>query len=207
MTTPRKERCPACGVRSLTLAEATPATVEGGGEPASEVRSTYVCESCGKRIQHHREAPKAKPAAVAEPENEFAHGFYYGDYFGVVFHGPPTRGHWLDRLAVSDVYIDPLFLALLYRYWNDSTDATPLPRLAMDWNVHTGWGATAAGRTSIPPDVVREFVHALDALLPEDLAPHVAGCSVEDCLRCAVVVVEFLNRRLANGRELYIEDD
>lgn len=40
---------------------------------------------------------------------EFAHGYHYGDYSGIVFYGPPIDGSWRDRLAISDCYIDPMF--------------------------------------------------------------------------------------------------
>ena len=52
--------------------------------------------------------------------NEFAHGYHYGDYSGVIFYGPPTDGFWLDRFAVSDCYIRPLFLGILDRVWRES---------------------------------------------------------------------------------------
>jgi hypothetical protein len=50
---------------------------------------------------------------MAEVE-EFTYGSY-GDYSGVIFYGPPTDGGGLDRLAVSDRYIDPLFCGILER--------------------------------------------------------------------------------------------
>src|SRR3954468_8023838 len=49
--------------------------------------------------------------------DKFAHGYHYGDYSGVVWFGPPTDGFWLDRLAVSDCYIGPLFRGILDRAW------------------------------------------------------------------------------------------
>ena len=45
---------------------------------------------------------------------DFSHGSY-GDYSGVSFYGPPENGFWFDRLAVSDRFIRPLFLAILDR--------------------------------------------------------------------------------------------
>jgi hypothetical protein len=55
----------------------------------------------------------AERQAMTDAE-DFSHGSY-GDYSGVVFYGPPTNGFWLDRLAVSDRYIAPLFAAVLDR--------------------------------------------------------------------------------------------
>jgi hypothetical protein len=138
-------------------------------------------------------------------ENEFAHGYHYGDYSGVNFYGPPTNGLWLDRLAVSDTFISPLLFAILDKSWRE-TGGEGVPRIASDWNTMTGWAA-GGGPTSVTPDEATEFVEALAHLSPGDLAERVAGCSVDECLRCAGVIRNFIVSRLGNGKAIFIEDD
>jgi hypothetical protein len=140
---------------------------------------------------------------VAKVE-EFAHGCLYGDYAGVVFYGPPTNGLWRDRLDISDRFIDPLFRGMLDRAWAES-GGDRVPQLASDWNTLSGW---AAGGAPVPiaPDDAIEFIAALAQLSPADVAKHCAGCTVEECLRCAVVVREFVVSHLAREVSLFIED-
>jgi hypothetical protein len=136
---------------------------------------------------------------------EFAHGYHYGDYSGVILYGPPAAGLWLDRLAVSDRYIDPLLRGILDRAWRES-GGERVPRLASDWNTLSGWVA-GGGPVPVPPTDAAEFAAALAQLTPTDLAEHCAGCTVEECLRCAGVIREFINSRLARGAGVFIEDD
>jgi hypothetical protein len=138
-------------------------------------------------------------------EVEFAHGYHYGDYSGVVLYGPPTDGFWLDRLAVSDCYIGPLFRGILDRAWRE-LGGEGVPRLASEWNTLEGWAA-GGGPVPVAPADAAEFAEALSQLGPADVAEHCAGCTVEECLRCAAVVREFIGSRLARGVSLFIEDD
>src|SRR5262245_38465411 len=137
--------------------------------------------------------------------NEFAHGYHYGDYSGVIFYGPPADGLWSDRLAVSDCYIAPLFRGILDRAWRDS-GGERVSRLASDWNTLKGWAA-GGGAVSVSPADAAEFVEALIQLRTDDVSKHCAGCTVEECLRCAAVVREFIDSRLARGVHIFIEDD
>jgi hypothetical protein len=140
-----------------------------------------------------------------DPE-EFAHGYHYGDYGGVEFYGPPRDGLWLDRLAVSDTYLDSLFRAVLDRAWSES-GGERTPRLADDWNALTGWCDCAAGRVSVPAGQARELVAALGWLTTAALAPHCAGCTPGDCLRCAAAIVEFVGNRLEFGASICMEQE
>jgi hypothetical protein len=47
---------------------------------------------------------------------------------------------------------------------------------------------------------------AFAELTAADLAAH-AGAKVEDCLRCAVVIQQFVSERLTRGGRVFIEDD
>jgi hypothetical protein len=138
--------------------------------------------------------------------DEFAHGYHYGDYSGVVFYGPPTNGFWLDRLAVSDIYMGALLRAVLDRSWRES-GGEAAPRLASEWNTLDGWAAAGAGITEVPPAAAEDLVAALAGVTAADLAPHCAGCTPDECLRCGAAVREFLASRLARGVRLFIEDD
>lgn len=142
---------------------------------------------------------------MAETE-EFAHGSVYGDYSGVVFYGATRGGCSLDRLAVSDSYIDPLFRAVLDRSWRDS-GGERVPRLASEWNTQEGWSACAAGRTPVSQQDIEELVTAFTQVTSPDLAPHCAGSTREDCLRCAVVIKEFVANQLSRDAILFMEDD
>jgi hypothetical protein len=137
-------------------------------------------------------------------KDEFAHGFHYGDYFGILFYGPPTDGYWLDRLAVSNIYMGPLFRAILDRSWQES-GGDNVPRLVSEWNTLEGWSNIGAGKTEVPPTVAKELVAAFDRITVDDLALHCAGCTPDECLRCGAAVREFLASRLAQG--LFIEVD
>lgn len=141
---------------------------------------------------------------MAEVE-EFAHGYHYGDYSGVVFHGPPTDGKWLDRLAISDRYMYPLFRGILDRAWRES-GGERVPRLASEWNTLEGWAA-GGGPIPVTHTDAAEFAAALARLGPADVAEDCAGCTVEECLRCAAVVGEFIGSRPARGVGLHFEDD
>ena len=137
--------------------------------------------------------------------DEFAHGRHYGDYSGVVFYGPPANGFWLDHLAASDIFIAPLFRAVLDRSWRESGGGA-VPRLASEWNTLDGWAA-APGITEVPAGDAEELVAALARVTAADLAPHCAGCTPDECLRCGAAVREFLASRIARGVPLFIEDD
>lgn len=141
---------------------------------------------------------------MAETE-EFAHG-NYGDYSGVIFYGPPTNGFWFDRIAVSYCYIGPLFRGILDRAWQE-TGGDGVSRLASEWNTFEGWAAVGAGRVIVQPADAAQFVEALTRLRPADITKHCAGCTVEDCLRCAAAIREFITDRQAQGSPVFIEDD
>jgi hypothetical protein len=137
--------------------------------------------------------------------DKFANGYHYGDYSGVVWYGPPTEGFWLDRLAVSDCYIGPLFRGVLDRCWKES-GGEQVPRLASEWNTLEGWAA-ASGRVPVQSVDAAEFAEALARLGPADVVEHCAGCTVEECLECAKIVRGFIGNHLSRGVGLFIEDD
>ena len=126
----------------------------------------------------------------------------YGDYSGVVFYGPPTDGFWLDRLAVSNRFMGPLFCGLVDRALRDENGKAP--SLAKEWNAVSGW--RDSDRCVLAGETAAEFAEALRHLRAEDVAPHCAGCTPDQCLRCASVIREFIATRLARGVALYIED-
>jgi hypothetical protein len=137
--------------------------------------------------------------------NEFAHRYHYGDYSGVIFYGPPTDGFWLDQLAVSNCYIGPLFRGILDRVWRES-GGEGLPCIVSEWNTLTGW-TNGGGPVPVSADDAAGFIHALVQLDPCDVAQHCAGCTVEECLRCAGVIREFIGSRLDRGLSPFIEND
>jgi hypothetical protein len=134
---------------------------------------------------------------------DFAHGSY-GDYSGVVFYGPPTAGFWLDRLAISDRFLTPLFSAILDRSWSGS--GVRVPQLVQDWNGCQGWiDAGEVLELGRPGAVI--LLEALAALAPAGVAPYCAGCTPGECLRCAAAIRQFLGERLVRGGSLFIEKD
>jgi hypothetical protein len=138
--------------------------------------------------------------------DDFAHGYHYGDYSGVVFYGPPSDGLWLDRLAVSSCYIGPLFRAVLDRSWRNS-GGERVPRLASEWNTLDGWSACAAGPVPVSPKDAEALAAALCELTPDDLAPNCAGSTPDECMRSAAVIIEFLRSRLARDAKVCIEQE
>ena len=129
---------------------------------------------------------------------EFAHGDY-ADLSGLIFYGPPDQGEWSDWLKISDIYVNPLFFAMLDKFEFDKL------RLLTEWNCEEGWKGIEAGRVPIAPGEAGAFINALEQLEVSDLAVH---CDyAQACLRCAVVIREFLAERLERGAELFIEDD
>jgi hypothetical protein len=59
----------------------------------------------------------------------------------------------------------------------------------------------------VAPEVAAELAEALAQLGAEDVAPHCAGCTVEECMRCAAVIRAFIVDRLTPEGSLFIEDD
>jgi hypothetical protein len=141
-----------------------------------------------------------------EEITRFAHGFHYGDFSGVVFYGPPFNGFWLDRLAVSDCYIGPLFRAILDREWRESGGESLLKVLS-EWNTLTGWADIGAGIVPLTSQEAEELCLALSRTTAEDLAIHVAGVTVTDCLECAAAIRAFIHNRLVEGKTVSIEND
>jgi hypothetical protein len=136
----------------------------------------------------------------------FAHGRRYGDYSGVVFRSSGTKaGYRREQLAVSDCYIHPLFHAILDRAEREPGE-TKLPRLVSHWNTGEGW---AAGPDASPilPAHLTEFLDALARLQSADLAPHCAGCTAEECMRCAAAIGEFIESHLARQAVITLEED
>lgn len=142
---------------------------------------------------------------MAEIE-EFAHGRHYGDYAGVVFSATPWPGRAPHRLPVSNLYLRPLFSAVLDRVARPGA-GEPMPSLVSDWNTLEGWAAGAAGRVSITPQAAADLATALSRITGADLAPYCAAGALEDCLRCASTVQQFLVSRLAEGADLFIEEE
>jgi hypothetical protein len=137
--------------------------------------------------------------------HEFAHHDHYGDYSGVVFYGPPHHDEWRDRLAISDRFIDPLFTGILDRAQRAVPHAQ-VPRAVLEWNTLEGW-ASGRGPRRIASTDAADLASALAHLTPDDVAEHGAGCTVDECMRCAGVLREFIEGRLARGHSLFIEDD
>ncbi len=138
---------------------------------------------------------------MAETE-KFAHGSY-ADYSGVNFYGPPVHGMWLDQLAVSYRYMNPLFLGILDRSWRES-GGEQVPRLVSEWCQLIGW-ADGSRRTLIDRNDAWELVATLTQLDSTDIVEHCAGCTVEECLECAAVIREFISCRLSSGVSLFME--
>lgn len=139
-----------------------------------------------------------------EHADNFAHGTY-GDDGGVVFYGPTVKGFWEDRLAVSDLFVRPLFRAVLERAWRGN--ATGAPKVVVDWNGLTGW-ADAAGVQELPHPDARDLITVLAGVAAADLVPHLdKGGTPEQYLRCASVIGEFLRDHVDRGLPLYIERD
>lgn len=129
-------------------------------------------------------------------DNKFAHGIRYGDYSGVTWYGPPTSGFWLDKLAVSCLYIDPLFRGILER--------EQVLQLATEWNLMEGWAAMNSP-TPVATKNALAFAEALARLEPEDVAKHCHGSSVEECLECAAMIRKFIEDHVSSGVELFVE--
>lgn len=91
---------------------------------------------------------------VAAPE-DFSHGSY-GDYSGVVFYGPPADGFWFDRIAISDRFIRPLFLALINQS-SPGSEKLPAPKLVQEWNTLVGW-VTAGTIVEIRRPEIEELI-------------------------------------------------
>lgn len=136
--------------------------------------------------------------------NAFSHG-NFGDYAGVVFYGPPSNGFWLDFLTVSDIYVAPLLIASLDRALQEF-GSEGIPRLVTEWSKLEGW-ADSILPVSIPEVDAIAFIGALASLCAEDVVPHCVGCSVEECLRCSLLIQEFIRSRLLRGDAVYIELD
>ncbi|MBP3960607.1 hypothetical protein J8F10_35740 [Gemmata sp. G18] len=136
----------------------------------------------------------------------FAHGYHYGDYSGVIFYGPPTNGFWVDRLAVSDCYISPLFHAVLDRAWRESGGES-VPRVASEWNTLTGWANLGAGVVPLQSVDAEDIARAFTTVSESDLAQHVTGSTIEECLACAWTIQEFICARLTESSIVYIESD
>lgn len=137
---------------------------------------------------------------------EFAHGFHYGDYSGIVLHGPPTEGFWLDRFAVSDTYIYPLFRAILDKCWRE-TDGEETPRVVSEWNTLTGWAGIGAGIVQVNPQDAQSLASALSAVTSAELASQAEYTRVEECLRCAAMIRSFIYERLGKTLNIFIEAD
>ena len=133
--------------------------------------------------------------------SEFEHGSY-GDLSGVAFFGPPTRGFWFERLAISNIYMHPLFYGVLERSWREGV---AVPQLAAEWNAGTGWRESE--RCEVLPDQAAEFAEALGRLDAGDMSSECAGCTPADCLRCALAIRAFIASVVGRGDTLYIEDE
>ena len=128
-----------------------------------------------------------------------------GDQSGVVFYGQPANGLWIDTLAVSDIYVGPLFGAI----WKRSAKAPPsppAPRLIADWNCHQGW--THAHRiVEISRHEAEELVDALATLSAGELAAQSSVTFPEKALRCATAIRDFLRSCLDRHEPVYIADN
>lgn len=138
--------------------------------------------------------------------NDLSHGSY-GDYSGVVFHGPPTKGFSFDRLAISDNYMRPLFAAIieqLSRY----DHKTPTPKLVLEWHSLSGW-MERDEKTAVPLSDIEDLIVVLSRIEVQDLSTHCDDTepTPEQCLRCAAVICDFLTKQLARGSNLFIERD
>jgi len=136
---------------------------------------------------------------MSEDPSNFSYGTY-GDVHGVDFWGPPQDGFWNDCLPVSDRFVEPLFRAVLERAMETGRVS---PRLVAEWNSCTGW-TEATTRVQVPPQDAQDMVEALRSLSRSDAAVHCREADVQDILRCADVVAEFLATRLASGFALFI---
>ena len=136
--------------------------------------------------------------------DEFAHGSY-GDDWGVTFYGPPNDGFWEDYLAVSKRFVQPLFNAVLDRFVNQG-GAAKAPRLVTEWNEISGW-ADQTEKQEVNAEDAKELIAAISDVVIADLAEHCAGCTPDECVRCASVICQFLQSHIDRGVAVYIQND
>lgn len=134
---------------------------------------------------------------------EFAHGYAYGDYSGVVFSTLPTLGRAGARLAISNGYLRPLFLSIL----ESTRESECVPKLVDEWNTLTGWCGVGVGKVELTEQLAIEIERAIGAVTRANLIAHLEHADVEDCLRCAQCVVAFICEQVTRGLSLFIEDE
>ncbi|NUZ04506.1 hypothetical protein [Piscinibacter koreensis] len=136
-------------------------------------------------------------ATAAEPR------FAYANMFEVVFHGRARARGPHERLSVSYAYMDPL-LDLASRARRPGAD-DKVPRLAREWLDGDGWTQTH-GPAPVAAADARELAMALAAVARSDFDASFPADYVDDCLRCAAAIGEFIARQLAAGRDLQIQN-
>jgi len=134
---------------------------------------------------------------------DFAHGSY-GDYAGMAFYGPPADGFWLDRLAVSERFVHPLFCGILDR--SSALGGDRAPSLVRDWNLGEGWVKADRSVEVLRRDAV-VLLDALAGLTVADVAPYCSGCTPEECVQCASVIRQFVGQRLTRGLTVFVENE
>ena len=148
---------------------------------------------------------------------EFAHGAAY-DYSGVIFYGRSIDGVWIDQLEISDHFMNPIFDSITICCWGYVGEEftwyerdgiiKSAPSLISDLlDKSTGWrDISQTSPVLVSSEDARKFVDITDQLKDADLAPHTRS-NMEDLLRCIRVIVDYVNTRLANGVEIWIEYD
>lgn len=131
--------------------------------------------------------------------DDFSHGSY-GDFSGAVFHGPPRNGFWLDRVAVSSRFIEPLFAAVI----DCSGQWDSVPRLIQEWTTLTGWMDSHRPEEISRLDAL-SFLEALASLSEDDIARQSPSMSAAEAVRCSVAIRGFIFERLNRDDRIYVE--
>ncbi|WP_176071856.1 hypothetical protein [Piscinibacter koreensis] len=147
---------------------------------------------------------RVTPEPGAGSPEEVSKRYSYGDMFEVVLYGCTQNGAQRERLSVNYVYMDPLF-GLILGGARPPGSRLQAPRLVLDWHEETGW-LEPVGRVAVPQSHARELVDALKLVTARDFDSTYPDGYVQDCLRCAAAVCEFIERQQAAGFALWIEN-
>ena len=138
---------------------------------------------------------------TSPPSEAFAFGGY-GDWSGVSFYGPPEKGFWLDRLDISDRFIDPIFSAILSK-----SEKQELPQVIKDWCELSAWCDVGGEILELSSKETNDLIYALSSLDKDDL--ELIGDrteSVDDCLACIIEILKFFQGHQQKGKPIFIEE-
>jgi hypothetical protein len=149
---------------------------------------------------------------------EFAHGAAY-DYSGVIFYGRSIDGVWIDRLEISDRFMDTIFDSITSCCWHyvneeitwyerDGIIESAPSLISALFQGRSGWrDISQTSPVLVSSEDARKFVDIIDRLKDTDLSPYTNGTNMEDLLRCIRVIIDYISTRLADGVEIWIEYD